>query len=473
MANYDVSIKLTPKQLAVQKELFAGEKRFIRLSGGSRSGKTFYAFYYLVKRALLYPGSFGLVFRKTLSSLKIGMIHQTMPNVWEVMAANNGGLHPYRAKVNGVPIVNYNKSEQVLTFFNGSKIFFYGAAATAGNIDSLTKILSSEYFTILVEEGNENSFEVIEKLFTRLTQTVKSVTGKTGVPKFITTLNPTNFDSWDYVLFSELKNPISKEPVLHPERYGVAHFSPLDNLEHISEDYLDTLRSLSPIERRRFLEGEYGNYFVGKIFTHLTWEDVDDFSVFERICIYVDPSYKSGHGADFKSVATVGIVDGSFYVLDVNAAQCTTYVMIELIHVAQSYVSKKLEKCRRFPQVETWIENKGVSDDFNKAHAAYCANNGCAIPYKWDTSAKGDKFNRIESLLVPLNEQSRLIFSNHIRSKAIGPQVEVQFMNFAPQMPKDMHDDIPDSVHGAVYKLSKKKTVTTLKDIDLYKTNWH
>ena len=145
MRNYEVSIELTDKQRIVQDELFSNDIiKFICLYGGSRSGKTFFAFLWMVKRAIMYAGSYGLVFRKTLSSLKIGMLNQTMPDLWAEFAKMNDGLHPYDAMINGKPLVQFNKSENILTFFNGSKIFFYGAAATAGDEDSMTKILSSE-----------------------------------------------------------------------------------------------------------------------------------------------------------------------------------------------------------------------------------------------------------------------------------------------------------------------------------------
>ena len=201
--------------------------------------------------------------------------------------------------------------------------------------------------------------------------------------------------------------------------------------------------------------------------------DVDDWSVFERIAIYVDPSYKSGPKNDYKSVATVGLCQGSYYVLDINAAQCTTYAMMQLIHEAQSYAEENLEKVRgQRATVETWIENQGLADDFNMSHDQYCADNGCAIPFRLDSRNKGDKFMRIESLLVPLNENYKLIFSNHIKEKQISSQVEVQFLNFSKHPPKDLHDDIPDSVHGAVSKLNQKTTSVTKSDVYIAKRVW-
>ena len=121
---YDINIKLTDKQRAIQLAIFVSAAiKFICLYGGSRSGKTFYAFLVAVKRAIKYPGSYGLVFRKTLSSLKIGMLNQTMPALWKEFAKLNGGIHPYDADICGTPFVTFNKSENILTFFNGSKIF--------------------------------------------------------------------------------------------------------------------------------------------------------------------------------------------------------------------------------------------------------------------------------------------------------------------------------------------------------------
>lgn len=471
LRDYNTKIRLTIKQAMCLTEVLASDTiKFICLFGGSRSGKTFFAFWCVVMRAILYPGSYHLVFRKTLSSLRIGMINQTMPAIWRLFANLNDNQHPFDVRMsNGKAFVTWNKSENLLTFWNGSKIFFYGATATAGDEDSMTKILSSEYFTILVEEGNESEYKVIEKLFTRLTQVVFNAAGKKGKPKFLTTLNPTTFDSWDFAMFQDKVNPSSHEP-LNAELYASVHFTPEDNLEHLSDDYIATLQSLSPRDRQRFLAGEYGETFEGEIFKQLNWIDIPDWSVFERICIYVDPSYKSGVKNDYKAVATVGVCQGDYYVLDINAAQTTTYGMFELIHTAQSYAEAHLQNLKgRRAMVETWIENQGLADDFAKALDEYTAKNQCAIPFIKDNTNKGDKFMRIETLLVPLNDNYKLKFSNAIKNKPISKQVNVQFLNFAKNMPKDIHDDIPDAVHGAVMKLSAQKV--TIKQGDIYMKN--
>ena len=88
----------------------------------------------------------------------------------------------------------------------------------------------------------------------------------------------------------------------------------------------------------------------------------------------------------------------------------------------------------------------------------------------YSAEIKTDVYKR--QLLVPLNENYKLIFSNHIKEKMISSQVEVQFLNFAKNMPKDMHDDIPDSVHGAVMKLSQKTNVTHMSDVYIAKRTW-
>lgn len=468
--NYSVKIKLNAKQEIVREEIFTNDAiKFICLYGGSRSGKTFFAWIWVVLRAVIYPGSYHLVFRRTRSSLLIGMISQTMPGLWSILQSINNNIHPYDAVVKGKKkFVKWNKSENVLTFFNGSKIFFYGAVATAGNEDSMTKILSSEYSTILVEEGNENEYKVIEKLLTRLTQRIYSADGKLCVPKFCTTLNPTTFDSWDYYVFQKHINPKSKEP-LNADLYASAHFTPQDNLHNLSDDYIAILNSLSPRDRQRFLAGEYGETFEGEIFKQLNWIDVgDDWSIFERIIIYVDPSMKSGPKNDYKAVVTVGLTEGSFYVLDVNAAQTTTYGMFELIHNAQTYAETKLRGSKnRRCAAKTWIENQGLADDFQKSYAEYCTKHTCAIPYELDRTKKGDKFQRIETLLVPMNENYKLFFANYIKTKPINNQVSIQFLNFARTMPKDLHDDIPDAVHGAVSKLSQPISSTSIEDITI------
>ena len=67
-----------------------------------------------------------------------------------------------------------------------------------------------------------------------------------------------------------------------------------------------------------------------------------------------------------------------------------------------------------------------------------------------DGRQKGDKYARVESALVPLNEQGKLFFNLALKQLRIGSLITQQFLNFKKNLISTEHDDIPDAVHGAV-----------------------
>lgn len=464
------NIKLNPKQKKVRIDIFGNSTyKWILLYGASRSGKTLLTFAYVVERALNYPGSQHLFFRKTLSSLKTGVIGQTMPKYFNILREiNKLPRSLFETKcINGKKFVSYNCHDSTLTFFNGSKIVFYGATQTSTDASSFDKVLSTEWATIAIDEAAENKYSVIEQLKTRLTQKVFDLSGKVLTTKMIFMLNPTVFDAWDYILFKQKKHPITKKEIEDFTRYSWTHFSAYDNQDFNSSDYIETLQTLSDREQQRFLVGEHGGSFDGEIFKNLNWIDINNYAEMERIVIYCDPSYKSGVKNDYKAIVTVGIHLGVFYVLSVRAEQCTTYEMVDLIWQAQEECRNNLLKydIETMPTPKTFVENAGLSDDFQKCINEYTSKHGVSIPYFLDRTRKGNKFTRIESLLVPLNEQHKLLFSTEIRKTKAYNQVEVQMLNFKKDMPKNLHDDIPDAIHGAISQLSNRVSRLSVSDI--------
>jgi PBSX family phage terminase large subunit len=464
-----LKLKLNNKQKIARNSILGNRNvKYICFYGASRSGKTFLTFHYFVERALNYPDSQHLFFRKTLSSLKQGLIGQTMPKYFNLISKLNGVKSLFTLTcANGKKFVSFNKHDSALTFFNGSKILFYGASQTSTDTNSLDKVLSTEWATIGIDEATENEYSVIEQLKTRLTQLCFDGEGRCIMPKMVFMLNPTTFEAWDYVLFHEKKHPISAEKIADINEYSYLHFTAIDNVDFNSPDYLKVLEGLSPRSRQRFLLGEHGANFDGEIFKQLNWIDVQNYASMERIVIYCDPSYKSGVNNDYKAIVTVGLHEGTFYVIAVRAAQCTTYDMVHMLWEAQEECRKNLVKynIERMPTPVTYVENAGLSDDFQKCVNEYTAKYQVSMPYTLDRTRKGDKYNRIESLLVPLNEQYKLYFSNEIKETKAYNQVEVQFLNFKKNMPKNMHDDIPDAIHGAITQLSYKSTGVKASDV--------
>lgn len=440
---------LTEKQKSVYENVLSNPQYSeICLYGSGRSGKTFLSCDYVLDRAIAYPGSFHLFIRATKTALTGGVVSQTFPNLFKAREKFSGIDIRKAVGDNGKPFIRYLETPiSRFILYNGSEIRFLGLDTQTTNTAATDKVLSQEYLTVVFEEGTEIDFEVIEKVKTRLAQQVHHFkTGKQGKPKWIVSLNPRTFEDWDYVYFQNHINPKEKTPLKHPERTAFIHFSINDNLANVSADYLDFLDGLSPMQRRRFLEGLHGDNFEGEIFKQLFWEDLPPIDEFEKIIIYTDPSYKSGAKNDYKASMAIGKRRGAFWVIDGRAMKCTTQQMI--INVHDLYAG--LQAAGWDKPIDCWFENAGMPDDFEKTVQEHAQQTGWTCPYRYDNRQKGDKFARIESALVPLNTNGKLFFNRMLKTETIGSLISAQFLNFKHHLLPNEHDDIPDAVHGGV-----------------------
>ena len=426
---------LEKKQADGYNILNSGLYKDVSFYGSGRSGKTFLSTYFIFERALKYPGSFHLFLRSTYTSLLAGVFSQTIPNVLNALK-----IHP------GIDLVetklcHLRQNPAEVIFKNGSSIRFLGLDTVSTDKQATDKILSQEYITADFEEANEIPFEVVEKVKTRLAQKVEG-----ALPISIFTLNPTTYDSWDYQYFIDKINPKSKAPINNPDQVTSFFFHVNDNLHNISPDYVDTLMNLSPMQRRRFFEGKYGDNFEGEIFKEIYWDKLPPIQEFERITIYNDPSFKSSVKNDYKATVCVGLRRGAFWIIWAEAHQATTAQMI----LNNFNIAYRLYQLGWTESVVHWIENAGLPDDFPDAVQNFAQSQKWVMPYKLDSRQKGDKYSRIEACLVPLNDQGKLFFNQDMKSERIGSLIAQQFGNFRSKMTPDEHDDIPDAVHGAV-----------------------
>ena len=383
-------------------------------------------------------------------ALTSGVVSQTFPNLFKAYEKVTGINLLTSLAENGKPfIIHRSTPHNKFILYNGSEIRFMGLDTQTTNQAATDKILSQEYLTACFEEGTEIDFEVIEQVKTRLAQKVKHfATGEDGTPKWITTLNPRTFDDWDYQYFHLHVNPAAKDkqPIKKPEQTKVIHFDLQDNIENVSSEYLETLESLSAAKRQRFLTGEHGDNFEGEVFQVLYWEELPPLYEFDKIIIYTDPSYKSGTKNDYKASMVIGRRQGAYWVINGVAMQCTTSQMILNV----SYLYHWLKENEWEQAIYCWFENAGMPDDFVEAIQKHSEATGWVCPYKMDGRVKGDKYARIESALVPLNEQGKLFFNIGMKKERIGSLIAIQFLNFKKNMLPTEHDDIPDAVHGGV-----------------------
>lgn len=254
------TIKWNPKQLLGLKLLADRIIRFLLFWGGSRSGKTYLIIRAIRIRALKYPGSKHLVARYSFANAKKTIWMQTM--LPEFRKDEKLGL----CKILDQP---------------GTVIYKNGSIVTLGGLEPSTidSVLAAEYGTIFITEANENRFEVIENLFSRLNDTSVDKDGNPIKVKFICDLNPTVKTNWTNQLFIMGIDPVTKKPKENFHEYANLWFCPEDNEENLSDGYVNMLKNLSPAKRKRFYEGVFASY-EGLVFqiddnAHI----VDDFPI--------------------------------------------------------------------------------------------------------------------------------------------------------------------------------------------------
>jgi phage terminase large subunit-like protein len=302
-------MKLTAKQLEAQVVLSA-LATYCMLFGGSRSGKTFLHIRNIVMRALKAPGSRHCILRFRFNHIKSSIIFDTFPKVMKA----------------AFPEIEYklNKSDWFVTFPNGSEIWFGGL----DDKERTEKILGNEYATIYLNECSQISWLAVGMVITRLAQqAAQSIVGREPCKlktRMYFDCNPPNKLHWTYLLFIKKIDPETKEPLKHPENYVSFKMNPRDNVENLSEGYLETLEGLSARLRKRFLEGDFADANPNALFADETidkWRVIDGVvPQFIRVVVAVDPS--GADDADNADNDSIGIVvaalgiDGNIYVLE-------------------------------------------------------------------------------------------------------------------------------------------------------------
>lgn len=227
--------------------------RRLLIYGGSRSSKTFRVMSKVFKRGIYYPGSRHLIARDTFTSLKNAIILDTFPKMLRLYYPsffklwNDGAM---------------NNSTNIFKLPNGSEFHF----RAIGNEKEVEKLLGTEYATIAADEVSEVNYEALQKLRTRLAQKVKHYKEDRYI-KLIEALieNPPHKGHWTYKEHFLYMSPLDPEKKLDKSLYANVRLNPMDNLEYLPDDYIDSLKELPAHEQTRFLYGEFGEEARGAV----------------------------------------------------------------------------------------------------------------------------------------------------------------------------------------------------------------
>jgi len=233
-------VNFTPKQREAARLLSDPLKTRILLRGGRRSGKTFTIAHKIRQRALEYPGCKQLIARKTLKNAAQSVWLETMlPILRQDQAAG---------------ICRIFKQPNLAEYKGGSLILLGGLAP-----NEIDDALGKEFATIYPNECSEISYQSIPPLISSLNdRTPHRLTKKSVKPMIIFDCNPPTVKHWSYTMFMLNLDPVTLNPLAHPEWYGTLKMNPADNRENLAAGFMESLESMSPRDRLRYLEGEYG-----------------------------------------------------------------------------------------------------------------------------------------------------------------------------------------------------------------------
>ena len=299
-----MSYKRNPGQERARSELLTQGKRFCLIYGGSRSGKTFELVGTTIERALFAPGSRHLIVRQEGTSAKRSIVKGTWPDVmkvrWPEIPANDEAGWIWKEQYGYFQLAN------------GSEVWVGGL----NDDKAVEKILGNEYATIYINEASEVKYTSYTLLRSRLAQTSDTTTGDQLSQRMYVDLNPTTRQHWTYRLWIDGTDPESGLPV-NTDQYGHVVVNPRDNVENLSQEYLDDLRSLPPRAKKRFWDGTFVEDVEDALWRREIIKRVQHTPDLERIVVAIDPAVTNEAGSDETGIVAAGVdASGNAYILD-------------------------------------------------------------------------------------------------------------------------------------------------------------
>lgn len=225
-------IVLTEKQSQAWHSILENpDVRRILFDGGARSTKTALICAWLAVEAARHAGVPILLARKCREHGKDSLYNDTLKKL-----------------LRGCPGWRFLDSNLEAHYKNGSFLRVGGL----DDKDRVDKVLGTEYGHIFFNEASQLSWPTVTTVLTRLAHA--------GVPvrKAIFDCNPKSQRHWLYKAGVLGRDPDTDQPLIDADTWRRQHWTPYDN-PHLPDDALITLESLTGVQRRRMLDGEWCN----------------------------------------------------------------------------------------------------------------------------------------------------------------------------------------------------------------------
>ena len=316
-----MAIELNP----VFKELFTTKKRYILLTGGRGSSKTFNVSTFLcllsyeIKQRILFT-------RYTLTSAETSIIPE------------------FRKKIDGLEVnSNFNvNSHEITNLLTKSQIVFSGIKASSGV--QTAKLKGVDATTWVNDECEEFTDE---SLFDDIDLSIRTLDAQNRI---ILVMNPSNTDHWIYKRWIKDTNKIvyiDNIPVeisTHPDVLHI-HTTYLDNLNHLAESFLNTIK-----ETKVKFPKNYGYKIIGQ------WNGVAEGALLSRNDLkrYKDSTYSyessiayidvADEGTDYTCMFVARTIGTTIHIVDIIFSDGNTDITLPLI--AASLKKHNVKYCR-------------------------------------------------------------------------------------------------------------------------------
>ena len=291
--------------------LYLDKDKFIYLvTGGRGSGKSFNVSTFL-SRLSFTKGHKILFSRYTMSSAKDSVIPEFNQKI----------------ELDGFTDMFDVTQHDITNLISGSEIIFRGIKTSSG--DQTAKLKSLQGLTVfVVDEGEEwTSEDEFEKL-------MLSIRKKGTHNRVVIIMNPTDENHFVYqryiknthklVDYDGAKVQISTHPdVLH------IHTSYLDNLEHLSKEFIEIAERMKREDKERYdhiFMGRWVDVAKGAIFKK--WEHVNTFPLGSRVALGLDFGYSN----DPTACAMCSVKDNNLYIKELfyNKGMSSHDIAVEL-----------------------------------------------------------------------------------------------------------------------------------------------
>lgn len=230
----EVTINPTKRQSQAWKYLTDDKTNVVLFGGSAGGGKSWLGCLWITTLCLQYTGIRCLIGRAVLTQLKL----TTLNTLFDLLGSMGmkSGEH-----------FTFNGQSNVLTFYNKSEIIFKDLAynPSDANYDSLGSLEISAAFIDEAAQITSLAYNIVKS---RIRYKLNEYN---LIPKILMTCNPSN--NWikkDFYL-PYVQDQLEENKIFLPSL-------PMDN-PHLPASYIESLKELPPMQRKRLLEGDW-NY---------------------------------------------------------------------------------------------------------------------------------------------------------------------------------------------------------------------